>query len=44
VLTTVNQADLRDLAQSQVWGVLGLNNGGTKTTTFWRPNLSRPHP
>ena len=43
VLTTVNQVDLRDLAQSQVWGVIGLNNGGTNNDdVVWRTNLSRP--
>jgi CubicO group peptidase (beta-lactamase class C family) len=43
VLTTVNNADLRDLAQSQVWAVLGLNKGGTNNDDVqWRTNLSRP--
>ena len=43
VLTTVYQQDLRDLAQSSVWGVIGLNKGGTNTDDVqWRTNLSRP--
>jgi CubicO group peptidase (beta-lactamase class C family) len=43
VLTTVNQADLKDLAQTNVWGVIGLNKGGTNTDDVqWRTNLSRP--
>jgi CubicO group peptidase (beta-lactamase class C family) len=43
VLTTVYQQDLRDLAQTDVWGVLGLNAGGTNNDdVLWRVNLSRP--
>ena len=43
VLTTVYQQDLASLAQTRVWSVLGLNNGGTNTDdVLWRTNAQRP--
>jgi CubicO group peptidase (beta-lactamase class C family) len=43
VLTTVNNADLKELAQTNVWDVIGLNKVGLHTDDVqWRTNLSRP--
>jgi CubicO group peptidase (beta-lactamase class C family) len=43
VLTTVYAQDLRDVAQANVWGKIGLNRGGTNNDdVLWRTNLSRP--
>jgi CubicO group peptidase (beta-lactamase class C family) len=43
VLTTVYQQDLRDVAQSSVWDVIGLNkNAQHNDDVQWRTNLSRP--
>jgi CubicO group peptidase (beta-lactamase class C family) len=43
VLTTVNNADLKELAQTNVWDVIGLNKVGQHTDDVqWRTNLSRP--
>ena len=43
VLTTVYQQDLRDVAQSSVWDVIGLNkNAAHNDDVQWRVNASRP--
>lgn len=42
VLTTVYQQDLRDVAQSSVWAVLGIKGGTNGDDVQWRTNLSRP--
>jgi CubicO group peptidase (beta-lactamase class C family) len=43
VLTTTYQQDLSALANTRVWSVLGLNNGGTNSDDVaWRENEHRP--
>jgi CubicO group peptidase (beta-lactamase class C family) len=43
VITTVYQQDLRDVAQSSVWDVIGLNkNAAHNDDVQWRVNASRP--